>query len=124
MKFILKEEHRAVDSALILCFREACERPDVDQIVHMARWLDVRVQQYDETPPHLAALEPVFDVAREGWDLMLQGVLSLLDFVEQGDPELLEQARELAEEGEALLQELEEAIVDARDERPVCEAHL
>lgn len=117
------------DSALILCFRElwgrlADGRPaselDLAQLEHMADWLQAKVDQYDQTPDELASLQPVFELAREGWELLLEGVLCLAG----GDEELFLQARDLAEEGEETLQQLEEALVDSRDQRPVVEVVL
>lgn len=120
---------RARDSALIVCFRELWGRladgaqatpHDLDQLDHMAGWLQGKVDQYDETPEELAGLQLVFEVAREGWELLLQGVLCLA----AGEEALLLQARDLAEEGEETLQQLEEALVEERDPRPVVEVVL
>ncbi len=110
------------DSPVILCFRELCDRmaagspADEAQLDHMAGWLTAKVEEYDFLPPGLEPLLPLWEAIREGWALMLEGVLCL--------PSDREEARELAEEGEALLQQLEQAIRDGREDLPVTYGYL
>ncbi|GMU53031.1 MAG: hypothetical protein AMXMBFR33_21770 [Candidatus Xenobia bacterium] len=127
------QNHQARDSSLILCFRELWERIahgseptelDLRQIDHMAHWLQGKVQMYQETPPSMQQLQPLLETAQQGWELILEGVACLADFLELGQPELLEEARNLSEEGEAMLKELEEGIVASRDEDALCDAYI
>lgn len=122
--------HQAQDSPLIACFRELWERLaegleptslDLLQVDHMAGWLQAKVEQYGDFPAHLEALQPVFESARQGWELMLEGVYCLAAFLEEGNVDALEESRGLAEDGEQMLQWLEEAIVANRDENPLCD---
>jgi len=130
---LFQPEFKAQDSALVTCFRELWERlvigqeptpVDLLQVEHMEGWLQGKVEQYLEVPPHLAVLQPLFDAARQGWEWMLEGVGCLACFLEEGDEALLEEARALTEDGENLLQWLEESIVADRDDSPVCDGFL
>lgn len=121
------------DSAVVVCFRELWARlaegleptpVDLLQVEHMEGWLQGKVSQYLETPPHLAVLQPLFDAARQGWEWMLEGVGCLACYLEEGDEALLEEARALTEDGENLLQWLEESIVADRDDGPVCDGFM
>ncbi len=125
--------HQAQDSSLILCFRELWERLargqeptalDLAKIEHMAQWLQGVVEQYEETPPSMKELQPLFEAAQQGWEMILEGLACLADYLEQGYHEFLTQARCLSEEGEALLQELEEVIFSWRDDSPLCGASI
>lgn len=127
------QNHQARDSSLILCFRELWQRVargqeptelDLRQIDHMAQWLQGKVEQYEDTSPSMQELQPLFEAARHGWALILDGVCCLADYLELGQQELLLEARHFSEEGEAMLKELEEGIVASRDEDPLCDAYI
>jgi len=121
----LFESHPAVqDSPLIVCMRQQLMQPDLRQIEHMAGWLEAKVAQYDVELPFAEQLGAIYSVTQQAWAQMLDGVYSLLDYLEAGDPELLEQARELSEQGEQTLQQLEEAIVAERDSECLCDGYL
>lgn len=126
--------YEAQDSPVIACFRELWDRlavgqeptpVDLLQVDHMAGWLLGKVEQYGlAIPTHLEALQPVFEAARQGWELMLEGVYCLAGYLEEGNVEFLEEARALAEDGEQLLKHLEESIVANRDDGPVCDGFM
>ena len=121
----LFESHPVVqDSPLILCLRQQLVERDLGQIEHMAGWLETKVAEYDGQLPYAEQLGALYRVTQQAWAQMLEGVYCLLDFLEAGDPELLEQARELSEQGEQTLQQLEEAIVAERDSECLCDGYL
>ncbi len=136
MKFayeMFQAAYQAQDSPIIACFRELWERlaegleptpVDLEQVDHMAGWLQGKVEQYAELPLQLEALHSVFESARQGWELLLEGVYCLAAFLEEGNLDVLEESRALAEDGEQMLQWLEEAIVANRDESPLCDGFM
>lgn len=112
------------DSPLIVCFRQQLVEPDLRQIEHMAGWLEAKVAEYDGPLPYSEQLGALYRVTQQAWAQMLDGVYSLLDYLEVGDPQLLAQASEWSELGEQTLQQLEEAIKTERDRDCLCDGYI